>query len=114
MKLPALLITLALTPVIAGAQSTAEMKQDAGTRFDQADKAMNAAYQQLMKILNEEGRKRLRETQRAWITYRDAQAGFDSHHFVGGTAEGLERTGSLELLTRERTKRLIEDYHRFK
>lgn len=103
-----------LLPLSAGAQSTVEMKQQAAAAFEKSDKAMNAAYQQLLKILNDEGKKRLREAQRAWVTFRDAQAGFDSHHLAGGTLEGLEYTGSLNLLTQERTKRLLEDYKRFK
>lgn len=99
--------------LVAQAQTTAEMKEQAGGALEKADKAMNTAYQRLLKILNDEGKKRLQETQRAWLAYRDAQAGFDSHHFAGGTAEGLERLGSLELLTKARTKRLDEDFKRF-
>jgi len=90
------------------------MSGEALVRYETADKAMNVAYQQLLKVLNEEGKKRLRETQRAWVAYRDAQAGFDSHHFAGGSAEDLERLGSLELLTRARTTRLQEDARRFR
>lgn len=90
------------------------MKSDASRAYGVSDKAMNAAYTQLMGVLNEEGKKRLKEAQRAWIAYRDAQAGFDSHHLAGGTMEGLERTGALNLLTQERTKRLREDFARFK
>ncbi len=64
--------------------------------------------------LNEVGQKRLKISQRAWITFRDAQADFDCHHFDGGSFEGLERIGSLDQLTQARTKRLLADYKRFK
>jgi len=115
MKTLPVVVWLALIPFsIASAQTTVEMKEQAAASLDKSDKAMNAAYQQLLKILNDEGKKRLRETQRAWVTFRDAQAGFDSHHLAGGTLEGLEHLGSLDLLTQERTKRLVEDYKRFK
>ncbi len=90
------------------------MKQDAGRAYDVSDKVMNDAYRNLMGVLNAEGKKRLKKAQRAWIAYRDAQAGFDSHHLAGGTMEGLERIGALNLLTQERTKRLREDFARFK
>ncbi len=103
-----------LGPVTAFAQSTVEMKEQAATRLEKSDKAMNVAYQQLIKVLDEEGVKRLKETQRAWIVYRDAQASFDCHQLAGGTMEGLEQLGSLDLLTKERTKRLKEDFERFK
>jgi uncharacterized protein YecT (DUF1311 family) len=112
-KLSILLCLLAITPLATYAQSNAEMKEQAGIILDKSDKAMNQAYQQLLSVLNDEGKKRLRETQRAWIAYRDAQAGFDSHHMAGGTGEGLERLGSLNQLTEERTKRLQEDFKRF-
>ncbi|WAC20720.1 DUF1311 domain-containing protein [Luteolibacter sp. SL250] len=114
MKLPSLLCLLAFAPLVVHAQSNAEMKEEAASILDKSDTAMNKAYQQLLSILNDEGKKRLRETQRAWLAYRDAQAGFDSHHMAGGTGEGLERLGSLNMLTEERTKRLQEDYKRFK
>ncbi len=114
MKIAPFLAIAVIFGFAAPAQTTAEMKYEVAAAYEQADKAMNAAYQKLMGVLNDEGKKRLRETQRAWIAFRDAQAGFDSHHFAGGTAEGLERLGSLNLLTRERTKRLIEDFERFK
>lgn len=104
---------LSLAPA-AFSQATVELKEEASQTFEQSDKAMNAAYAQLMGVLNEEGKKRLKEAQRAWIAYRDAQAGFDSHHLAGGTMEGLERTGALNMLTQERTKRLREDFARFK
>jgi len=108
-----LMFVLAVSPATF-AQSTADMKDDASTEHGVSDKAMNIAYANLMTVLNEEGKKRLKEAQRAWIAYRDAQAGFDSHHLSGGTMEGLEQIGALNLLTQERTKRLVEDCARFK
>ena len=110
-----ILIVLAILPATTcHAQSMAEMKDQAHARYQKADKAMNAAYKLLMTVLDEEGKKRLRKSQRAWLTFRDTQANFDCHHFAGGSAEGLERIGSLDLLTQTRTKRLLADYKRFK
>ena len=110
---PLLFLSLSgLTPLIA--QTSQQMSETAAVELEISDKAMNEIYQKLLKILNDEGKKRLRETQRAWVIYRDAQAGFDSHHFAGGTAERLEQLGSLNLLTKERTARLNEDYQRFR
>jgi len=114
MKILALIFLLALPSTICQAQSMAELKAQAYAQYERSDKAMNIAYKKLLSVLNEEGKKRLRKAQRAWVTFRDAQAEFDCHHFAGGTAEGLERIGSLNLLTQARTKRLLEDYKRFK
>ena len=83
-------------------------------RFDATDKKMNAAYQKLLGVLEDEGKSTLREAQRAWLVWRDAQAEFDSHHLAGGKLRPLERWGSLILSTEARTTRLLDDYKRFK
>lgn len=114
MKSFAIIFLVATSTLLAPAQTTLEMKQAAATTLEQSDKAMNVAYQKLVKVLNDEGRKRLKEAQRAWLAYRDLQAAFDCHHLAGGTMEGLEQLGSLNMLTEERTKRLKEDFERFK
>ncbi len=101
-------------PAIVPAQTTEEMHEQIAGELEKADQAMNAAYRKLMAILNDEGKKRLTETQRAWIIYRDAQASFDSHLYAGGTAAGLQHVGSLNELTKARTKRLNEDFANFK
>lgn len=111
----ALVIFPALLPFsVCNAQSNSELKAQANARYEKADKEMNAAYKQLMSILSKEGKAHLKVSQRAWNMFRDAQAAFDSHHLAGGTAQGLERTGSLHLLTQARTKRLLANYKRFK
>lgn len=114
MKTIPILLFLAAGTLTAFSQTTGEMKADASRAYGVSDKAMNEAYKQLMAVLNEEGKTRLKAAQRAWIAYRDAQASFDSHHLAGGTMEGLEYTGALNMLTQERTKRLREDLARFR
>jgi uncharacterized protein YecT (DUF1311 family) len=114
MKTLAFLTLMLVFAPASFSQTTLEMKEDASRAYGVSDKAMNTAYTELMGILNAEGKKRLKEAQRAWIAYRDAQAGFDCHHLAGGTMEGLEQIGALNLLTQERTKRLREDLARFK
>lgn len=114
MKSIPILLFLAAGTLTAFSQSNAEMKMDASRSFEVADKAMNEAYKQLMAVLSEEGKNRLKVAQRAWITYRDAQSSFVAHQFAGGTMEGLENIGALHMLTEERTKRLKEDYEQFK
>jgi uncharacterized protein YecT (DUF1311 family) len=114
MKVMPVLLVLVAGAASGFSQTTGEMKADASRAYEVSDKAMNEAYKQLMAVLNEEGKTRLKAAQRAWIAYRDAQASFDSHHLAGGTMEGLEYTGSLNMLTQARTKRLREDLARFR
>ena len=74
---------------------------------------MNAAYQQLLGILDDTGKRTLRESQRKWLAWRDAQAEFDSHHLEGGKLRPMERNGSLMKTTETRTAQLLADYKRF-
>jgi uncharacterized protein YecT (DUF1311 family) len=101
-------------PSAASGQTNQQLIAGEIGRFEAADKKMNVAYQKLLGILGDEGKSSLREAQRAWLTWRDAQAEFDSHHLAGGKLRPLERYGSLTQATDARTTRLLEDYKRFK
>ena len=46
-------------------------------------KLLNQNYQALMQKLNEEDQARLRETQRAWIKYRDLEFAFSNQYWGG-------------------------------
>jgi uncharacterized protein YecT (DUF1311 family) len=98
----------------ASGQTNRQLIEVGIAQFDAADKKMNVAYQKLLGILDEEGKSTLREAQRAWVVWRDAEAEFDSHHLAGGKLRPLERWGSLTLSTEARTTRLLDDYKRFK
>jgi uncharacterized protein YecT (DUF1311 family) len=101
-----------LGPVLA--QSSRQLVDEQIAKFEEADKEMNAAYQRLLDILNENGKSMLRQAQRTWLAWRDAQAEFDSHHLAGGNLRPLERYGSRTQTTEARTAKLREDYKRFK
>jgi uncharacterized protein YecT (DUF1311 family) len=98
----------------ASAQSTQQLVEEQIEEFDTADKEMNTAYQKVLGILNDRGKSKLREAQRAWLAWRDAQARFDSHHLAGGTLQPVEEYGSRIQTTEARTVKLREDYQRFK
>ena len=93
--------------------SNHELTDMAFDAFGEADKKMNAAYQQLLGILDDTGKRTLRESQRKWLAWRDAQAEFDSHHLEGGKLRPMERNGSLRLTTETRTAQLLAAYKRF-
>ena len=116
--IPAVLVVLAgVAPVGRCAEkrppSNHELTDMAFDEFSAADKKMNAAYQQLLGILDETGKRTLRESQRKWLAWRDAQAEFDSHHLEGGKLRPMERNGSLMKTTEIRTAQLLADYKRF-
>lgn len=74
-----------------------------------ADAALNAAYREARKELDEEATAFLRDAQRAWIAYRDAFAAYYIERWRGTAAEDVLRREIVTLLTRERTSELLEE-----
>jgi uncharacterized protein YecT (DUF1311 family) len=101
-------------PSAAVPQTNRELTDLAYEDFNAADKKMNTAYQQLLGILDEHGKSTLKEAQRKWLAWRDAQADFDAHHLQGGKLQRMEWNGSLARTTETRTAQLLRDYKRFK
>ena len=107
---------LAPLPVSAEERSRTNGELVAGEadRLEVADKKMNAAYQKVLGILDSDGKAALREAQRKWLAWRDAQAEFDAHQLKGGKLWQMELHGSTAGLTEQRTIQLQGDYKRFK
>ncbi|MBD2748092.1 DUF1311 domain-containing protein [Microvirga sp. BT688] len=84
-----------------------EMNTCAGNRFEAADKALNERYGKLMKRLDPENQVKLRQAQRAWITYRDKWCEFETSGL--GSVRPMIYTGCLTGLTEDHSKNL--DYH---
>lgn len=59
----------------ASAQTQSEMNQEADLNYKKADKALNATYQRVLKehALDKLFIKNLKNTQRIWIQFRDAE-----------------------------------------
>ena len=67
---------------------------------------MNAVYGKLLKALDPEGQRRLKESQRAWIKFRDSDTEFRADLNRGVTMEPLARTTTKTELTAQRAKEL--------
>ena len=114
-KLLFLFVALFL-PTILSAQSGSETYAEANKINIEADKQLNAAYDQLIKSIRADTDKdrakvlvaRLRESQRAWLKYRDAQVAFVGIHANIGSASSrsLGMASYSAELTRERIKDL--------
>ena len=89
--------------------------------FQEADKALNAAYKQAMRRAASTDKAvgeiepnhvgavdALKKAQRAWIGYRDGQCGLAGFSARGGTMEPMLVSGCLADLTRKRTQELNE------
>jgi len=70
----------------ANAQSQAEMNHQAVKDFKKADAELNSAYAALMtKLPDADSKRKLKESQRAWIAFRDAEAAFVAEQARGGS-----------------------------
>lgn len=89
-------------------QSQGEMTRDAAKDFQKADAEMNAVYNRLARNTDAGGRDALREAQRAWLKFRDADARFRAHKGKGGSIYPMLVSRYLAELTRQRTEELKE------
>jgi uncharacterized protein YecT (DUF1311 family) len=88
----------------AHAQSQAEMNHQAAKDFAKADAQLNSTYAALMaKLPDAESKRKLKESQRAWIAFRDAEAAFEGR---GGTMAPTLRYATKTELTQQRIKQL--------
>ncbi len=94
-------------------QTQAGMNETAGKNFARADAEMNQAYKKLIAALKPQSQARLRESQRQWLKFRDAETKFLSSAFEGGSAYPMVFSGHKAGLTRHRTKELTETYKNF-
>jgi len=70
----------------ANAQSQAEMNHQAVKDFEKADAELNGTYAALMAKLPEaESKRKLKESQRASLAFRDAEAAFVAKQARGGS-----------------------------
>ncbi len=88
------------------AVTTIDMKECAYQEFQVEDKELNNVYKELIKQLDNEGKKKLKTVQRAWIVYRDAEAAFAADYARGGTISVLLYTGSQTYSTKKRVQEL--------
>lgn len=84
-----------------------ELNQCAGANADAADAALNATYKKLLKRADAKSAAALKETERAWIQYRDRECARE----VGSQADGgsiwpMEMSNCLEDKTAARLKEL--------
>jgi len=75
--------------------------------WKQADADLNASYNALMKRLsNATARTRLRDAQRAWLTFRDKDCAFQSWATEGGSVQPTVTSACMADMTRERIKEI--------
>jgi uncharacterized protein YecT (DUF1311 family) len=81
-----------------------------GKAKESSDAALNSMYQDIRKRLEGDDVRRLVETQRLWIQYRDANCEAERALYGLGTGAQPAYLGCLEAMTRARTKELRITY----
>lgn len=101
----ALLISLPVPVAQVQAQTQADMNAQARAEFVQADAELNKTYEALLKKLPDaEGKEKLKQRQRAWLAFRDAEAAFASDQVRGGSMAPTIRYATMTELTLQRIK----------
>ncbi|MDD2060604.1 lysozyme inhibitor LprI family protein [Pseudomonas sp. GD03860] len=87
------------------AQTTLAMSDCNGAEIKRQDTRLNAAYKAAMASLEAEQQGKLRDVQRLWIKYRDANCGL-YFGLTGGTIDQLNGAGCVLSMTKDRADEL--------
>ena len=102
-----ILLLIAVPVVLLCAQTQSEMNAQARADFERADAELNKTYKALLTRLSDaESKKKLEDSQRAWIAFRDAEASFAADQVRGGSAAPVLRYASMTESTEQRIKQL--------
>lgn len=88
-----------------GASTTAAMSECSGAELKRQDDRLNQNYKAAMGSLGEEQKGKLRDAQRKWVAYRDANCGM-YYSMTGGTIDRLNGIGCEVDMTKQRAGEL--------
>lgn len=83
------------------AVTTADMREAQGKAYTSWDKELNREYKELMALLSDDEKNALRQAQRAWLAFRDAETEFwwsESISDGGSLAPVIVSDHAIELL----------------
>lgn len=86
--------------------TTADIVQCTGGLVDKWDARLNIAYKELADTLEADRRRMLRDAQRSWIAYRDANCAF--YRSAEGSIAAIEGNVCIFALTRDRALEIEE------
>jgi uncharacterized protein YecT (DUF1311 family) len=113
-RLSIALIALSLTcvalgeeaPCVRNAAGVFENISCAVEARDKANKELNSTYQRLLAALSQGEAEKLRQAQRAWLSFVEADAEFVFERDGGGSSGQLVVVNTREQLTRQRNQAL--------
>ena len=102
------LTACAATPVAqVRAQTQAAMNAEARADFKLSDAELNKTYEAVLKKLPDaESKEKLKQSQRAWLAFREAEAAFAADEARGGSMAPTIRYETMTELTQQRIKQL--------
>jgi len=103
----AVILSLFISVMHVQAQTQATMNAQARADFERADAELNKTYETLLtKLPDAEGKEKLKESQRGWLAFRDAEAAFAADQARGGSMAPTIRYEVMAELTQQRIKQL--------
>src|SRR6266540_345603 len=103
----ALLFSLLIPVAHIYAQTQADMNSQTRAECVQADSELNKTYEALLtKLPDAESKQKLKESQRAWLAFRDAEAAFQADGERGGSIAPLIYSTTASELTQARIEAL--------
>ncbi|ABD54665.1 lysozyme inhibitor LprI family protein [Jannaschia sp. CCS1] len=110
----ALILLLALMALPASAQTPAcdpnqpqiDLSECHAREAARWDELLNIIYRRVIQTLDADGEVRLREAQRAWITYRDLTCEMERMRYAGGSIAPMIQSQCVARLTEQRTRDL--------
>jgi uncharacterized protein YecT (DUF1311 family) len=78
--------------------------------YDRLDKVLNTTYRGLLPKLEADRRTLLQDSERAWVSFRDAQCFYEKSRDEGGTLETAAYYSCLRQMTADRIKELLKDW----
>ena len=83
-----------------------DMDMCAGQDFKKADDALNALYRKMLPRYNATDQALLKDAERKWVAWRDAECAFDTNLSMGGTMHPMVETMCQTEMTKARVKEL--------
>lgn len=89
------------------AQSQSEMNMQAASAFKKADDELNKVYGKVLAEMDTASKEKLRDSQRLWVKFRDAEGNFRADlEARGGSMAPLILYGTMTDLTEKRSNQL--------
>lgn len=89
-------------------QNQVQINECSRLSYQNADKKLNIAYQQLLPKLDRSRKQKLIAAQQAWIKFRDTTCEFERSEYEGGSIAPTIYFACLENTTNDRTQQLQE------